>query len=164
MSCDRLIRMSAPAITESENKALIRRWIEEVWNHGREELIEQMRAPDTVAMGLGEGTQKSRGQAPFKTFYSNLRGTFGDLHLKIEDIIAEGDKVVVRFSAKGTHTGSLLAPATGRRVKFFGIIIARIAHGKIAESWNNIDQLGMLRQIGALPADSGPDRFLTACQ
>jgi predicted ester cyclase len=157
--------MSASATTtESENKALIRRWIEEVWNHGREELIEQMRAPDTIATGLGEGTQKSRGQAPFKAFYNNLRGTFRDLHLKIEDIIAEGDKVVVRFSAEGTHTGGLLAPATGRKVGFAGIIIARIANSKIAESWNNIDQLGLFRQIGALPSDSGLDRFLTTRQ
>ena len=157
-----MIRMSASASIESENKVLMRRWIEEVWNHGHEELIEEMRAPDTVSRGLGEG--ESRGQAPFKAFYHNLRGTFKDLHLKIEDVIAEGDKVVLRFTAKGTHNGDLLAPATGRRVTFAGVIIARIANGKIAEGWTNIDKLGILRQIGALPADSGPDPFLTTRQ
>ena len=89
--------MSATATTETENKALVRRWFEEVWNRGHEESIEQMRAPDAVAIGLGEGNQESRGQAPFKAFYTNLRGTFGDLRIEIEDIIAEGDKVVVRL-------------------------------------------------------------------
>lgn len=145
----------------SENKALIRRWIEEVWNQGREDLIDQMRAPDTLTTGLGEGGQESRGDAPFRAFYKNLRGTFPDLHLTIEDVIAEGDKVVARLTMEGTHMGSLLAPATGRSVTFTGTVIARIANGKIAESWNNLDQLGMLRQIGALPPESGPDRFLT---
>lgn len=153
--------MSAAAKNKEKNKALIRRWFEEVWNQGREELIDQMRAPDTVTTGLGEGSQESRGNAPFKTFYANLRGTFPDLRVSIEDSIAEGDKVSVRLSLEGTHMGDALAPATGRKVKFTGIAIARISNGKIAEAWNNLDQLGMLKQIGALPAEAGPDRFLT---
>ena len=94
----------------------------------------------------------------------NLRATFRDLHLKIEDIIAEGDKVVVRFSAAGTHAGDPLAPATGRKVTFAGVIIARMAKGRFVESWNNIEQLGLFRQIGALPSDPGLDRFLTTRQ
>jgi hypothetical protein len=64
------------------------------------------------------------------------------------------------LSVEGTHMGGLLAPATGRKVVFAGIVMARIVDGRIAEAWNNIDQLGLLKQIGALP-DSGPDRFLT---
>jgi len=152
--------MSGATRTENENKALIRRWFDEVWNQGREDLIDQMRAPDTVATGLGEGGRESRGHAPFRAFYSNLRGTFPDLRLTVEDVIAEGDKISVRISLEGTHMGDALAPATGRKVKFGGIVMARIAGGRIAEAWNNLDQLGMLRQIGALPADGGPDRFL----
>ena len=148
------------SVPEDANKALIQRWFEEVWNRGREELIEQMRAPDTVATGLGEGTHESLGDAPFRAFYTNLRGTLPDLRVKIEDIIAEGDMVATRLSVEGTHMGDVLAPATGRKVKFAGIVMARIVNGKITEAWNNLDQLGMLKQIGALP-DSGPDRFLT---
>lgn len=147
--------------SEIANKALIRRWFDEVWNQGREDLIEQMRAPDTQATGLGEGTNKIRGDAAFRVFYTNLRGTFPDLRVSIHDVIAEGDKVVVRLTMEGTHMGNLLAPATGRSMAASGIVIARIAGGKIIESWNNIDQLGMLRQIGALPPETGPDRFLT---
>lgn len=152
--------MTAAANTENANKALMRRWFEEVWNQGREDLIDQLRAWDTVASGLGEGNEKSRGHAPFRTFYANMRGTLPDLRLTVEDIIAEGDKVSVRISAEGTHTGDALAPATGRKVKVGGIIMARIVDGQIVEAWNQIDQLGMLRQIGALPAEPGPDRFL----
>jgi predicted ester cyclase len=144
-----------------ESKALICRWFEEVWNNGREELIDQMRAPDTRATGLGEGTQESQGAEPFRAFYANLRGTFPDLHVTIEDIVAEGDRVCVRLSLEGTHMGDALAPATGRKVKFAGLVMARVAGGRIAEAWNNLDQLGMLKQIGALPAAPGPDRFLT---
>lgn len=160
LPCDRLIRMSAVPKHESENKVLIRRWFDEVWNHGREDLIEQMRAPDAVATGLGEGNQQSRGHGPFKAFYANLRGTFPDLHVTIEDLIAEGDKVCIRLSIEGTHLGDALAPATGRKVRVGGIVIARVADSRIAEAWNNLDQLGMLRQIGALPDDNVPDRFL----
>lgn len=156
LRCDRLIRMSAAA----ENKVLIRRWFDEVWNQGREDLIEQLRAPDTVATGLGEGNQQSRGHGPFKAFYGNLRGTFPDLHVTVEDLIAEGDRVCVRLAFDGTHMGNALASATGRKVRFGGMVIARIADGRIVEAWNNLDQLGLLRQIGALPADNTPDRLL----
>jgi steroid delta-isomerase-like uncharacterized protein len=153
--------MAAPTKTETENKALIQRWFEEVWNSGREDLIEQMRSPDMVATGLGEGLQESRGTAPFRAFHANLRDTLPDLHITVEDVIAEGDMVSVRISLDGTHMGDALAPATGRKVRFAGIVMARIANGKIAEAWNSLDQLGLLRQIGALPGQPGPDRFLT---
>lgn len=152
--------MSATPASETENKALIRRWFEEVWNQGRERVIQQLRSPDTVATGLGEGGGESRGSAPFQAFYSNMRQAFPDLRIKIEDIISEGDKVVVRITAEGTHLGDGFGVgASGRRVIFGGIIITRIADGKIAESWNSLDQLGLLKQIGAL-TEGGPDRFL----
>ena len=153
--------MTAATTAENSNKALIRRWFDEVWNHGREDLIEELRAPDMVATGLGEGNQESRGHAPFRAFYANMRGTLPDLQVTIEDVLAEGDRVSVRISIEGTHMGDALAPATGRRVNFSGIVIARISDGKIAEAWNNLDQLSFLRQIGALTDEPGPDRFLT---
>ena len=150
------------ANTASENKALIRRWFDEVWNQGREDLIDELRAPDTVATGLAEGGTPAQGSAPFKAFFSNLRATLPDLHVTLEEMLAEGDKVAVRFSIEGTHYGDAMGvPPTGQRVRFGGISIARIAGGKIAEAWNNLDQLGLLMQIGALPANRGSDRFLT---
>jgi predicted ester cyclase len=83
--------------------------------------------------------------------------------MKIEDSIAEGDKVTVRITVEGTHQGGQLGVApTGRRIKIAGVVIIRIANGQIVEGWNSWDQLGLLRQIGALPAQKGPDQFTTA--
>ncbi len=147
-------------MSENENKALVRRWFDEVWNRGRADLIDEMSHRDIAATGLGHGTSESRGTAPFKVFYTNMRETFPDLHVTIEDVVAEGDKVVVRLSVEGTHTGHALAPATGRKAAFTAIVIARIANGQIVEAWNAIDQLGILHQIGALPEHLGPEMFL----
>ena len=74
-----------------EDKALVTRWFDEVWNQGRTDLIDQLRAPDAVATGLTEGYAKSRGKGPFEAFHANLRDAFPDLHINIEDMIAEGD-------------------------------------------------------------------------
>ncbi|HTX39874.1 MAG TPA: ester cyclase [Bryobacteraceae bacterium] len=151
----------SPADIERENKALVARWFEEVWNRGRADLIDELRAPDAVAIGLGEGNEESRGEAPFKIFYSNLRQTLPDLHVQIHDILAEGDKVAVRITAEGTHTGSVLGPPpSGRRVRFGGILIVRLSGGKIAEAWNSLDQLGLLKQLGAIPAEGLREDFL----
>lgn len=149
-------------MTESENKAFVLRWFEEVWNQGREDLIDEMRAPGAVATGLGESPAESRGTDAFKTFYRNLRAALPDLHVTVEDVLAEGDKVAARITLEGTHIGDALGvPPTGNRVRYGGITIARIAEAKIVEAWNNLDQLGLLQQIGALPQPPGPDRFLT---
>jgi len=143
-----------PALTaEDENKALIRRWFEEVWNRGRTELIDELRAPDAVVTGLREGNAESRGGADFRAFHAELRGAFPDLVVKVEAILAEDDRVAVRITFEGTHLGDIMSVApTGRRVCFSGISIARIAGGKIVEGWNSLDRLGLLRQIDAFPA------------
>jgi steroid delta-isomerase-like uncharacterized protein len=153
--------MESARTTESENKALIRRWFEEVWNQGREEAIEELRAPDSVGIGLGETQVAVHGAIGFKVFYHNLRSSLPDLRVTVEHLLAEGDMVAARIQVEGTHMGpGLGVPPTGQIVRFSGMLIARIASGKIAESWNNLDQLGLLRQVGALPPDAGPDRFL----
>lgn len=146
---------------ETENKALIRRWFEEVWNQGRQELIDQLRAPDAGMVGLGEGSTRSEGPAPFKIFYSRMRSALPDMRVEVEDILAEGDRVAVRLSILGTHTGNgFNSIPTGRKVQFTCITIARIADGRIAEAWNNLDQLGLLTQIGVIPQSAVNDRFL----
>ena len=145
------------------NKAIVRRWFEEVWNQGREETIDELFAPHAVGYGLGDTDVTTRGPAEFKIFANNLRGALPDIHMKIEDTIAEGDKVTVRISVEGTHKGAQLGVApTGRRIRIAGIVVVRIANGQIVEGWNSWDQLGLLRQIGALPATDGPDRFTSA--
>lgn len=145
------------------NKALVRRWFEEVWNQGREETIDELFGASAVGYGLGDTDVTTRGPAEFKIFANNLRGALPDIHMKIEDCIAEGDKVTVRLTVDGTHKGAQLGvPPTGRRIRIAGIVVVRIANGQIVEGWNSWDQLGLLRQIGALPAQKGPDQFTTA--
>ena len=145
------------------NKALVRRWFEEVWNQGREESIDDLFAPQGIGYGLGDTEAPVQGPAGIKPFVRNLRGALPDIHMTIEDSIAEGDKVTVRITVEGTHKGGQLGVApTGRRIKIAGVVIIRIANGQLVEGWNSWDQLGLLRQIGALPAVAGPDRFTSA--
>lgn len=151
------------ADTSAANKAIVRRWFDEVWNRGREETIDELFAPHGIGYGLGDTDVPTRGPAEFKLFANNLRGAIADIHMTIEDIMAEGDKVTVRITVEGTHTGSQLGVApTGRRIRIAGVVMVRIANGQIVEGWNSWDQLGLLRQIGALPAANSPDRFTSA--
>lgn len=153
--------MATVGTSVAKNKELIHRWFEEVWNQGREELIDELRAPDAVGFGLSETGSEARGHSDFKAFYQNLRSSLPDLRVTVEHMLAEEDMVAARIVVEGTHMGpGLGVPPTGQEVRFTGTLIARIADGQIVESWNNLDQLGLLRQVGAIPANPGPDRFL----
>lgn len=133
-----------------QNKQLIRRGVDEVWNRGNLDAANEMLASDFVnhATGLLEETTGSEG---IKTFFGALRSAFPDLTFTIEDHIAEGDRVVTRWSAVGTHKGDFQGiPATGKRVQISGTDIDRIENGKIAECWMSMDELGLLQQLGVV--------------
>ena len=147
--------------TEKDNKALIERWFRKVWNEGRAELIDELRSAETVTTGLADGKKPSHGQEPFKRFYMNLREAFPDLHVTVHDVLAEGDKVAVRFTVEATHSGPALGSPTKNKVHLDCMTLARIANGKIVESWNSLDQLGILKQIGALPAEYRMDFLIS---
>jgi steroid delta-isomerase-like uncharacterized protein len=143
-------------------KATVRRGFEEVWNQGREAAIDELFSAVAVAHGLGDSELDVHGPAEFKPFVANIRGSIPDTHIRVEDILSEGDRVAVRVTLEGTHTGQGLGvPPTGRRVSIQGIMIVRIVYGQIVEGWNSYDQLGLLRQIGALPGPGLSDRFLS---
>ncbi len=146
--------MSHEAVT------LVHRWFDEVWNQGREATIDELFGPDCVAYGLGEGEVEARGPAEFKTFWRGVRDAFPDVKITIQDTITQGDKVVVRVILRGTHKGKggFGIDPTNRPVSVSGTIIVRVANGQVHEGWNYWDQLGLLQQIGALPAP--PDRFI----
>ena len=145
------------------NKGLVRRWFKEVWNEGRETTIDELFAESGVAYGLGAGEAEVHGPGRLKPFVRNLRGTLPDLQISIQDIMAEEDKVMVRVLLEGTHSGSGLGvPPSGRKVRVAGIVVVRISKGQFVEGWNSWDQLGLLRQIGALPEPAAEDQFLTA--
>jgi steroid delta-isomerase-like uncharacterized protein len=138
-----------------ENKAVARRFIEEVWNAGNLDAIDELIAEDhvdhdPVRAGAPGGTAGAR------EFVATYREAFPDAHIAIDDMLADGDKVVVRWRATGTHQGELMGiPASGKSIEITGIGIDRIAGGKIAESWSNWDTIGMMGQIGAMPASAG---------
>jgi steroid delta-isomerase-like uncharacterized protein len=146
----------------SDPKALLRRWFHEVWNQGREATIDELFA-DGAAFGLGDADTEVRGPGQFKIFFRNIRGAFPDMHITVVDAIAEGDRAAVRFVLEGTHTGPGLPVApTGRKVRVTGMTVVEVLDGKIIRGWNNWDQLGMLQQLGALPASSHANTFLEA--
>jgi len=138
--------------TLEENKALIRRWFEEVWNKGRADAIAEMMAEDAVAHGLSDDDAKPlRGPQGFLPFHAQFREAFPNIEVVVEDTIAEGDKVVARCSVRGKHVGDSLGfKATGTQAEFDGITIVRIKDGKFIEAWNNFDFMKMYRQLGAI--------------
>ncbi len=128
-------------------KELSRRWFEEVWNQGREETIHELFADDCVGHGLGDAPLV--GVRGFKPFHKLYREAFPDLHIEVDDVIEEGDISATRITVTGTHTsGALGIEATGKTVRFGGIVMTRWKDGKIVEGWNQIDIAGMLKQLG----------------
>ena len=135
-----------------ENKALVRRWFEEVWNKGRSDAIDEMFAADGIAHGLSDDVGNPlKGPAGFKPFHEIFRGAFPDIDVVVEETIAEGDLVAARCSVRGKHTGDHLGiAASNAPVQFTGMTMARIKDGKIVEAWNNFDFMKMNKQIGAI--------------
>jgi steroid delta-isomerase-like uncharacterized protein len=132
----------------SDNKALIRRWFDEVWTRGNASAIDELLATHAVAHGLGDDLHGPEG---FKPFHAAYRDAFPDVSIAIDDIVAEGDMVAVRWTASATHRGGGLGfAATGRRTRFHGMTFARVRDGQIVEGWNSFDQYGMLQQLGAV--------------
>ena len=135
-----------------ENKALVRRWFDEVWNQGRADAIREMFADNGVAHGLSDDAGNPlRGPAGFLPFHAQFREAFPDIEVVVEDQIAEGDMVATRCSVRGKHTGDSLGfAATQAPVEFTGMTITRIKDGKIVEAWNNFDFMKMYKQLGAI--------------
>ncbi len=131
-------------MTGSERQ-LGQRWFEEVWNQGRRATIGEMIAPDAV---LHEGGLDSVGPEGFYPFYDRMVAAFSEIHVAVDETIAENDKLCVRWSFKAKHTGDGLGiAATGATVNATGISILRVAGMQLIEGWQNWDMLGLLEQI-----------------
>jgi steroid delta-isomerase-like uncharacterized protein len=134
------------------NKAISRRFLEEVWNKGNLAVLNEITAKDHVNSGPGTLPGLPTGPEGSKQLVTVYRNAFPDVHFTIDEQIAEGDKVVTRWTAHGTHKGELVGiPATSKSTTVTGINVDRIANGKIAESWGIFDQFGMLQQLGVIP-------------
>jgi steroid delta-isomerase-like uncharacterized protein len=132
-----------------ENKAVLRRIIEELWYKKNLASVDELIDKNWVYHGAGG--QEFKGTEGFKHFVTMFTTAFPDFNVTIDDMVAEGDKVVSRMTARGTHQGNFMGIApTGKKFAMQGITIHRIANGKEAESWQATDQLGMMQQIGAI--------------
>ncbi len=133
-----------------QNKAIDRRWFEEVWNKGSVASYEELASPDLVAHNTPPGiTGDFEG---IKQAISIHRTGYPDMHFEIEDQLAEGDKVVTRSTLTGTHRGEWVGiPPTGKRVSIEAITIQRWRGGKVVEGWLAMDMLGWMQQLGVVP-------------
>lgn len=138
-------------MSAEQNKSIVRRLFEEVMKGNlaiADELIAEDYAQHSV-FGIPDGREG------FKQFFMAFAGAVPDARMEIEDVIAEGDRVVTRLTVSGTQTGPLQGiPATGKSFTMKGIDIFRVVDGRIVEHWDAVDQLGMLQQLGVIPVPS----------
>ena len=135
-------------MSTEENKALVRRFYEDVWNRGNVEVAKDIFADDYARHDL-RPTQAEPGGAGQAKIAADFRRAFPDLTFHVDVVLAENDLVAARWTAEGTHSGTWggLEP-TGRRARFSGVNIFRIRDGKVAEIWNHRDDLGLMQQVG----------------
>ena len=143
---------------EERNKVVLNRFWEEVWDQGKLDVVDEIFHQDFVDHGLAPGLTK-QGPEGAKEAVMQFRDAMPDLYLKVDDMIAEGDKVLTRWTSGGTQTGPLRSPRgeippSGRVGKVQGMTLNRVEDGRIIEAWDNFDILGMLQQLGVIP--SGP--------
>ena len=132
-----------------QNKALVRRFCEEVWNKGNVDTVMDIFATDYVRHDLRPGNPLA-GPEGQRRIAQDFRAAFPDLRMNVDLLIAEGDMVVVRWTTQGTNTGQWgKVPPTGKHAVFSGVNIFRIRDGKVVELWNHRDDLGLMQQLGA---------------
>ncbi len=135
----------------SEHEQLVQRFYEEVVNAGDVGKIDELVSEDFVEHEEFPGISQDR--EGVKDFFRLLRSGFPDVHFTAEDVISEGELAAARFTMTGTHEGEFMGvPSTGKQVTVSGIDILRVRDGKCVEHWGQFDAMGLLQQLGALPA------------
>ena len=128
-----------------QNKAIARRFVEELLGKGSYSLFDELTVENYADHNLPSGVTARQSISAF-------RAGFPEARFRVEDILAEADKVVVRYAVEGTHTGNFFGiPATGKSITMTGISIYRIVNGKLTEAWVQYDQLGLMQQLGVVP-------------
>ena len=123
----------------NRNSTLTYRWMQEVWNSGHEDAIDEMLDANAVVHGIDD--IKEPGPEGFKQFYRNFRNQFPQIHVEVEDVVSEGDYETGRCVVNATNS-------SGQHVQFTGMTYINISNGKIAEAWNNFDFMSMYQQLG----------------
>jgi predicted ester cyclase len=133
------------------NKAVVRRFIEEIQNRKDWSVFDELNAPDFVNLSAPPGMPNDREGG--KMYLSSFLSAFPDSHITIDDMIAEGDRVATKKTFTGTHTGEFngIAP-TGNRIELQYVDILRLRDGQIIEHWLSLDQLSFMQQLGVIPS------------
>jgi steroid delta-isomerase-like uncharacterized protein len=133
------------------NKRLVRRLVEEIWNQGNLDVIDEIVTSDYVPHDPGWPEEIS-GREGLREKLCSIRRAFGDLEVTVEDLIAESDRVVVRWRMKGTHQADFMGIMPTRRdIALVGMSMHRMDNGQIAETWDGYDSLGLMQQLGVVP-------------
>jgi steroid delta-isomerase-like uncharacterized protein len=131
--------------TQDDNKAIVRRWIDEAYRLGNLGIVDELFAPDYAA------NDRQLGRDGVKGAVTTIKTAFPDITVEVEEIVAEGERVVVRVTTRGTHLGPFMGmAATGRSMTMGGIMIYRVVDGLIVEDHEAVDEAGLLRQLGAI--------------
>lgn len=139
-------------MSSEENKALMRHFYEEVFNQRNLAAIDDFLAPTFVNHSAAQLGLPAGDLQHVKQFLSVVMQSFPDMHYTVEDLIAEGDKIVARLTISGTQQGAFMGiPATGKHATISDIEIFRLAGGKAVETWVQVDFLGLMQQLGVIP-------------
>ena len=133
-------------MSTADNKEIVKRYWHGKWNERRPEILEELQAPDVVYHGT---SMEINGIEEYKQVYHAYLSAFHDTQLVIEDLIAEGDKVMSRVTCRFVHKGELEGiPPTGKNVTIRLFTVFRLVDGRIAEEWEILDELGLMTQLG----------------
>jgi predicted ester cyclase len=135
----------------AQNKAAMRRIYEEIWNQGNFEVVDEIISPDYVGH-IPTPPGAPSGREGLRWFIQMYRAAFPDIHVQVEDQIAEGDKVLTRITVRGTHQGQLMhIPPTNKEVTVTALVVTRFKNGQNVEGWAELDRLGLMQQLGVVP-------------
>ena len=134
--------------TAERNKQLARKWFQEVWNNRNFNAVFDLAHPTAQAWGFTENPGQMTTLTSFKPFWEKFLDAFPDIHITVDDVIAEGQKTCVRITATAIHTGhGLGVPPTGKPVRISALILIQWRDGKIHQAWNEFDAYGMMQQL-----------------
>jgi steroid delta-isomerase-like uncharacterized protein len=146
--------MSVPTIETDDNKAVVRRFIEEIFVGGRKETVDELLDDEFVAHTWPSTTGNPKDD--LKAAIDRAAAGLSDARFTVDDLIAEGDQVAARLTTGATQTGEFMGmPATGKRYEIEEIHWFRLRDGKVVEHWHQFDQVGLMKQLGAMPGASG---------
>ena len=136
----------------AENKVAMRRIYEETWNRGNFEVLDEIVSPDYVSH-LPTPPGAPSGREGLRWLIQMYRAAFPDIHVRVDDQIAEGDKVLTRITVKGTHQGQFMnIPPTNKAISVTALVVTHFKNGQNVEGWAELDRFGLMQQLGVIPA------------